>query len=65
MRLNKLKQYIGKIVKIVILRNNVNLFYTAKIINVNDKHIIFKDNKFKKLYCFRINDIVEINMEDN
>jgi len=54
-----MKQYIGKICKLHIVVKERDLFYTAKITNVNDTHISFID-KFDENYTFRTTDIVEI-----
>lgn len=54
-----MKQYIGKHIKILLNRNDNELFFTAFVTNVTDTHISFID-KFKKEYSFRIEDINEI-----
>jgi len=55
-----MKEHIGETVKLHIERNGADLFYTAKVMDVTDTHISFKD-KYNINYCFRRQDVVEIN----
>lgn len=55
-----MNEYIGDTVKLHIDRKGIDLFYTAKILQITDTHISFKD-KYDVKYCYRISDIVSIN----
>ena len=54
-----MKQYIGEKCKIHIKRGEKDLFYTAKILDVNETHMTFID-KYDKKYSFRITEIIEL-----
>jgi len=55
----EMKELIGKTCNLHIKTDKKNLFYTAKIVNINSTHIYFMD-KFNELYVFNINSVVEI-----
>lgn len=54
-----MKNLIGKTCNIHIERKDKDLFYTAKIIYINDTHIYFID-KFNDSYLYKLADIVEV-----
>jgi len=55
-----MKEYIGKTCKLNITTpTGVELFFTAKITEVNDTHLSFID-KYNKKYCFRITEVFQI-----
>lgn len=57
-----MKEYIGKPCKLHISpKKDIDLYYTVKkVTSISDKHITFID-KYKKVYTFRIGDVVEAN----
>jgi hypothetical protein len=57
-----MQHYIGSRARIHINREGKHLFYTAKVIDVNDSLISFVD-KFNNNYSFKISDIEEIKGE--
>ena len=52
-------EYKGKRVKLHIIKNGADLFYTALITDVNDTHITFID-KYKKQFTFKLDLVQEI-----
>lgn len=57
----KMKKYLGNICKIHINRNEQDLFYTAKVIDINDTHITFID-RYNSVFSYRFDDVIEISM---
>ena len=53
-----MKELLNKHCKIQVLRNGKNLFYEAQIIDVDKITITFID-KYKTIYCYRKEDIVQ------
>lgn len=51
-----MRDYVGRICHIEISKGGTKLFFTGKILEINDTHISFKD-KFSKLYMFKREDI--------
>ena len=54
-----MKQLINHNCKLRINSDGKDLFYTAKIIDVNDTHIYFRD-KYRKKFVFLLKDVKEI-----
>lgn len=54
-----MKEYIGKTVKLHLIKNGAHLFYTAMVTSVTDTHITFIDRD-EKMFSFKVEDIEEI-----
>lgn len=53
--------WIGKQAKIFILKDNIKLIYTAKVIDFDNTHITFSD-RTGKVFCFKREFVTEMTL---